>query len=91
MDWRTEQLFDRRAPRKLVFPPSSLENEQMFLNVDEVFSVMRGEKQTEVMDIHLCSAGAHQSLTDLYSVPGNGKNLSPIILVSKIQNNESGY
>lgn len=58
----------------------------MFLGVDEVFASMRRERQTEVMDTHPCSAGAHQLLTELYSViPGNGKNLSPVILVSKIE------
>lgn len=47
----------------------------MFLGVDEVFAVIRGKRQTEMMDTHPRSAGVHQSLTELYSVPGNGKNL----------------
>lgn len=58
----------------------------MFLGVDEVFASMRRERQTEVMDTHPRSAGVHKLLTELYSViPGNGKNLSPVILVSKIE------
>lgn len=85
MGWRTDQLFDRKVPRKLGFPPSSLENEQMFLSMDEMFAVMRGERQTEVMDTHPHSAGVHQLLTEFYSVPGNGKNLSPVILFSRIE------
>lgn len=48
-----------------------------------MFAVMRGE--IEVMDAHPHSAGVHQVLTELCSVPGNGKNLSPVILFSKIE------
>lgn len=57
----------------------------MFLSVDEVFAVMREERQAEVMDTHPHSPGVHQLLTELYSIPGNGKNLSPVILCSKIR------
>lgn len=32
-----------------------------------------------MMDAHPHSAGVQQLLTELYSVPGNGKNLSPDI------------
>lgn len=73
MGWRTDQPFHRRAPRKLVLLPSSLKNEQMFLSVDEVFAVMRGE--IDVMDTHPHSDGVHQELREVYSVLGNGKNI----------------
>lgn len=55
----------------------------MFLSVDEVFAIMRGE--IEVVDTHPYSAGVNHTLTELYSVPGNGKNLSPVILFNKIE------
>lgn len=45
----------------------------MFLSVDEVFAVMRGE--IDVMDTHPHSDGVHQELREVYSVLGNGKNL----------------
>lgn len=49
----------------------------MFLRVDEVFALMSGQKQRQAdvgdaeADSH--SAGAHQLLTELSSVPVNGK------------------
>ena len=47
----------------------------MFPRVDEVFALTSGERQADgreaEADSH--SAGAHQLLTELYSVPVNGK------------------
>lgn len=48
--WIEEQInfFYIIAPTKSVLPPSSLEDEQMFLRVDEVFALMSGERQADV-------------------------------------------
>lgn len=47
----------------------------MFLRVNEEFAIRSGEKQADVreaeFDLH--SAGAHQLLTELYSVTVHGK------------------
>jgi len=47
----------------------------MFLRVDEVFELTRGERQADVreMEAALPSAGAHKLLTELYSVLVNDK------------------
>lgn len=73
--WRTDQFFNRIPPIKLVLPPSSLEDEQMFPRADEVFALTSGESQADVREAEADShsAGAHQLLTELYSVPVNGK------------------
>ncbi|PKU37673.1 hypothetical protein llap_12023 [Limosa lapponica baueri] len=50
------------------------EDEQMFLRGDEVFAFASGERQADVRGVEAesHSAGAHQLLTELYSVPVNG-------------------
>lgn len=45
--WRTDLFFYIIAPTKSVLPPS-LEDEQMFLRVDEVFALTNGERQADV-------------------------------------------
>lgn len=58
-----------------MLPPSSLEDEQMPPRVDEMFALTNGERQADVREAQADSrsAGAHQMLTGLYSVPVSGK------------------
>lgn len=66
--WKTDQIFNGIVPIKLVLPPSSLEDEQMFLRVDEVFVLTNREREADVRKIEADShfARAHQLLIELY-------------------------
>lgn len=58
-----------------MLPPSSLKDEQMLLRVNGIFALTNGERQANVREAEADSrsAGAHQMLTGLYSVPVSGK------------------
>lgn len=73
--WKTDQIFNGIVPIKLVLPPSSLEDEQMFLRVHEVFVLTNREREANVRKTEVDShfAIAHQLLIGLYSASVSGK------------------